>query len=388
MNYLKKSLVFSSVGITSALGYTFYNKDIISKKYIIPKLYSMDPEEAHNLAIKFMSYGFMPKYEQFKDKSLNVHLWNKTFKNPVGLAAGFDKHAKAYDSLSKIGFGFLELGSVTLQPQNGNPKPRIHRFKDSIINSCGFNSDGLDTFYKRISKRDNNDCIIGTNIGKNLNTNNILNDYQECIEKLDKYSDYMVINISSPNTVNLTNLQNKENLETILMRVKSCSNKPILIKLSPDLEYEQLTDIRDLVFKYNVDGLIISNTSKIPAGGLSGKPIYDKSNQVLYDMYKLTYGKVPLIGVGGIFTGDDAYQKIKNGASLVQIYTSFILEGPEVINNINTRLYELLKRDGYESIEDAIGVDIKNNYWNYLYYQTKYENLKKNIYSYIFNIDY
>jgi len=384
MNYLRKSLLLSGVGVTSAIGYILYHKDKIAKTYIIPKLYKMDPEEAHDLAINFMSYGFMPKYDIFQDKSLNIRLWNKTFKNPVGLAAGFDKHAKAYNSLSKLGFGFLELGSVTLLPQNGNPKPRIFRFEDSIINSCGFNSDGLDSFFTRISKREKDNCIIGTNIGKNLNTEDILNDYQKCIQKLDEHSDYVVINISSPNTLNLTKLQNKENLETILMRVKSCIRTPLLIKLSPDLEYEQLKDIRDLVFKYNVDGLIISNTSKIPAGGLSGKPIYDKSNQVLYDMYKLTNGKIPLIGVGGVFTGDDAYQKIKNGASLVQIYTSFILEGPDVINKINTRLYELLKRDGYESIEEAIGSDIKNNYWNYLYYQTKYENLIKKIYTYIF----
>ena len=260
-----------NVAIPSIFGVAsiYFNRDYITNKLVIPILHSIHPEIAHDIVINLLKYNITPNNTIYQEKSLKFNLWNKQFDNPIGLAAGFDKDAKAYKSLSTLGFGFLELGSVTLQPQYGNPKPRIFRYDDYIVNRCGFNSDGLTSFVNRLS---NDNIIKGINIGKNKYTKDYIKDYQECITKLESYADYIVINISSPNTPGLRDLQKKTELETLLTSIKDLTKKPILIKLSPDLSDNELNDIITISKIHKIDGLVISNTAKTAEGGLSGKP--------------------------------------------------------------------------------------------------------------------
>lgn len=341
---------------TAAIASIYYNRESVTNNFFIPFLHKLDPEISHNIVINLLKYNITPNNNIYQHKSLNVNLWNKHFENPVGLAAGFDKDAKAYKSLSKFGFGFLELGSVTLHPQYGNPKPRIFRYDDYIVNRCGFNSDGLTPFVNRLTNDDSSINIIkGINIGKNKYTPDYIKDYQECITKLESYADYIVINISSPNTPGLRDLQKKTELEKLLSSITYLTKKPILIKLSPDLSDNELIDIINVSKKFKINGLIVSNTTKTKDGGLSGKPLKEKSNLLVSKVYKLTNGDIPIIGVGGISNGEDAYERIKNGATLIQIYTQFIIDGPKIIYQINQQLAELLKKDGYSNITQAIG---------------------------------
>ncbi|XP_011500179.1 PREDICTED: dihydroorotate dehydrogenase (quinone), mitochondrial, partial [Ceratosolen solmsi marchali] len=307
-------------------------------------------------------------------------LWGLQFENPLGMAAGFDKHGEAIKGLHKMGFGFVEIGSVTPKPQSGNPKPRVFRLTEdrAIINRYGFNSDGHEVVHSRLQdlKSSGFQGIIGVNLGKNKNSNNPNVDFIEGISKFSDVADYFVINVSSPNTPGLRSLQNRLKLEELLtvvneMRSTLPKRPPLLLKIAPDLSNQEQKDIAEIVQKSetNVDGIIISNTTlrrinlsnnlKKESGGLSGAPIAELSTIMIANMYQLTNGKIPIVGVGGVFNGADAYAKIKAGASLVQIYTSFAYHGPPIIAKIKSELSELLLKDGYQSVAEAVGTNAK-----------------------------
>jgi len=335
------------------------------KKIILPVLFLFDPEKVHNftfllfkifLNIPFVGF-LVQKIYSVDNKKLSKKLFGIEFKNPVGLAAGFDKNAKLYNELSRFGFGFIEIGTVTPIAQAGNPKKRLFRLTNDqgIINRMGFNNDGMHKIANRLKK--NKNILIGGNIGKNKATPNdkAVNDYLLCFNYLFDYVDYFVVNVSSPNTPNLRELQNTNFLRVILdslnkENLKKSKTKPILIKISPDLSKENLLEIVDLAISLKIDGIIATNTtinrdnltSKNinESGGLSGKPLANKSNEVIRFISDKSNGKIPIIGVGGIHSAKDAIDKIKAGADLVQIYTGFIYEGPSLIKSINKALVE------------------------------------------------
>ena len=335
------------------------------KKIILPVLFLFDPEKVHNftfllfkifLNIPFVGF-LVQKIYSVDNKKLSKKLFGVKFKNPVGLAAGFDKNAKLYNELSRFGFGFIEIGTVTPIAQAGNPKKRLFRLTNDqgIINRMGFNNDGMHKIANRLKK--NKNILIGGNIGKNKSTPNdkAVNDYLLCFNYLFDFVDYFVINVSSPNTPNLRELQNTNFLRVILdslnkENLKKSKTKPILIKISPDLSKENLLEIVDLAISLKIDGIIATNTtinrdnltSKNinESGGLSGKPLANKSNEVIRFISDKSNGKIPIIGVGGIHSAKDAIDKIKAGADLVQIYTGFIYEGPSLIKSINKALVE------------------------------------------------
>ena len=337
------------------------------KKIIKPLLFSLDPEIVHDFSFLFIKFFFkipglsllFKKIYSFENPLLERELMGLKFKNPVGLAAGFDKNAELFNELSIFGFGFIEIGTLTPLPQRGNPKKRIFRLIDDygLINRLGFNNKGVDYAIKNLKK--NKNILIGGNIGKNKNTKNsdAFKDYESCYNKLYPHVDYFVINVSSPNTPNLRDLQEKKPLELIIRNInlsnkKQKEKKPILIKISPDINKKQIDDIVDIVKTNNIDGIIATNTSinrdnleseldlKNQKGGLSGKPIFSLSNNIIRYIYQKTQGKLPIIGVGGIMCPDDAIEKLKSGASLIQLYTGFIYEGPSVIKKINKRIIE------------------------------------------------
>ena len=337
------------------------------KKIIKPLLFSLDPEFVHDFSFLFIKFFFkipglsllFKKIYSFENPLLERELMGLKFKNPVGLAAGFDKNAELFNELSIFGFGFIEIGTLTPLPQRGNPKKRIFRLIDDygLINRLGFNNKGVDYAIKNLKK--NKNILIGGNIGKNKNTKNsdAFKDYESCYNKLYPHVDYFVINVSSPNTPNLRDLQEKKPLELIIRNInlsnkKQKEKKPILIKISPDIDKKQIDDIVDIVKTNNIDGIIATNTSinrdnleseldlKNQKGGLSGKPIFSLSNNIIRYIYQKTQGKLPIIGVGGIMCPDDAIEKLKSGASLIQLYTGFIYEGPSVIKKINKRIIE------------------------------------------------
>ena len=342
------------------------------------------PEFSHFLTLKILKLNKSKiYYKPNNNKILQQVIWNIEFNNPIGLAAGFDKNGEVIDETINLGFGFVEIGTVTPRPQIGNEKPRIFRLKKdkAIINHLGFNNQGMERVKKRLLNRHNNrylsPAIVGLNVGINSDSEDASLDYISCIKCLGPYVDYIVINISSPNTPGLRDLQNRGQLENLIISLKkniydfsSIKKKPILIKISPDLNEEQKRDIALTSLAQGVDGLIISNTTlkktnllkdfnKNEIGGLSGKPLFVPSTIMLKEMYSFTGGKIPLIGVGGISSGRDAYEKIKSGASLVQIYTSLVYEGPQIVNKINKELSYLLQADGFMNINEAIGVDVR-----------------------------
>ena len=332
-----------------------------------PILFAFNPEFIHNRIIQLLKLCFyFPGFGQFlrffysvEDKRLEKNIFGILFKNPVGLAAGFDKNAKVFNEFASLGFGFVEIGTVTPLPQVGNKKPRLFRLKkdQAIINRMGFNNDGVDVIAKRLKKRYAN-IIVGGNIGKNKITNNKFasSDYKICLEKIAPYVDYLVLNISSPNTPGLVELQNKSDLKLLLSEVQKINkkeyNKPILIKISPDLSFFQIDHILDLVSEFKISGIIATNTSSkreslisnktdIEAkglGGLSGQPLFTRSKQIVSYISKKSGGTVPVIAVGGIMKSSDAVEMLNAGASLVQIYTGFIYSGPSLVKDINTKL--------------------------------------------------
>ena len=342
-------------------------------KKIFPLLNLIPPELAHYLAIRYFS-NFKRDIKP-DDPILKTNFCNLNFVNPIGLAAGFDKNADAYKGLLNLGFGFVEIGTVTLNPQFGNTKPRIFRlYQDkAIINRLGFNNVGAEKVLKRIENFDSlkNSGLIGINLGKNFDSENPIEDYKKLLKIFHNKASYLTLNISSPNTPGLRELQQKDNLDRLiknisLIRRKNSLNVPIFIKLDPDLSKRQLGDISDIILSSNIDGVIISNTSinrsknliskhANEKGGLSGKPLKQSSNELLKEFYILTNGKIPLIGVGGISSGKDAYERILSGATLIQFYTSLIYNGPSIVNNIKDELIFLLKKDNYKSVSAAVG---------------------------------
>ena len=354
-------------------------------QFFRPLIFKIEPEKAHNLALNYLK--FLPKFSSLlsapKDyENLNNSLWNLNFLNPIGMSAGFDKNAEIIMPLFNFGFGFVEAGTTTPIAQTGNEQPRIFRLIEdqALINRLGFNNLGADYFYDNLSKINKNSSqIIGVNIGKNKDTIDASSDYILLLEKFYDHADYITINISSPNTKNLRDLQNESLLNDFLQKISQCKNNlqkishkntPILLKIAPDLELEQQKNIAKIVMDNAIDGIIISNTTiernfnlKNPksaeTGGLSGKPLFEKSNEVLRNFYHLTDGKIPLIGVGGISSAQDAYTKIKNGASLIQIYSAFIYQGFALVEEIKKQLSENLKKDGFKNISEAIGCNVK-----------------------------
>ncbi|MFP7656760.1 MULTISPECIES: quinone-dependent dihydroorotate dehydrogenase [Chryseobacterium] len=332
------------------------------KSIIRPILFKFDPEEVHHLTFSMLkNFGFLTKLffpKPIEDKRLEREVFGLKFKNPVGLAAGFDKNAVLFEELADLGFGFVEIGTLTPKGQPGNDKKRLFRLKEdsAIINRMGFNNEGVDAAVERLKK--NKNVLIGGNIGKNKVTPNeeAVNDYKICFEKLFPYVDYFVVNVSSPNTPNLRELQDKEPLTQLLGTLQQMNNgkanpKPILLKIAPDLSDDQLLDIIDIVKDTKIAGVIATNTTlsrenlssenKSETGGLSGKPLTKRSTEVIRFLSEKSGRAFPIIGVGGIHSAKDAIEKLDAGASLIQLYTGFIYEGPELINEINK---ELLKR--------------------------------------------
>ncbi|OYD84394.1 quinone-dependent dihydroorotate dehydrogenase [Azospirillum brasilense] len=346
-----------------------------------PVLRSFDPETAHGLTIKALSSGLMPPVREKDDPILRTTVMGLDFANPVGLAAGFDKNAEVVDAMLRLGFGFVEAGSVTPRPQPGNPKPRLFRAPEqgAVINRLGFNNEGLEPFAQRLERRLSGarkaTGIVGANLGKNKDTVEAADDYVLGVTRVASLVDYLVVNVSSPNTPGLRTLQGRDPLRTLLGRVldartacKLAKAPPVLLKIAPDLTDEDKADIAAVVLESGIDGLIVSNTTiarpaEIPeplraeTGGLSGKPLFAPSTAVLREMYGLTGGKVPLVGVGGIASGADAYAKIRAGASLVQFYSALVYAGPALVLTIRRDLAALLRRDGFASLSDAVGAD-------------------------------
>ena len=334
------------------------------KSIVRPLLFKFDPEGVHHFSfrsIKLLSKLGLTRlatsFFQVEDKALERKVFGLKFKNPVGLAAGFDKDAKLYQELSDFGFGFVEIGTLTPKPQPGNPKKRLFRLKEdqAIINRMGFNNGGVEAAVTRLKK--NKNVLIGGNIGKNKVTPNeeAFNDYKICFEALYDYVDYFVVNVSSPNTPNLRALQDKEPLTKLLAGLQELNKlkggKPILLKIAPDLTDEQLLDIIDIVKTTQIAGVIATNTTisreglksenKEETGGLSGKPLKDRSTEVIRFLSVKSNKAFPIIGVGGIHSAADALEKLEAGASLIQLYTGFIYEGPGLIKRINQ---EILKQ--------------------------------------------
>lgn len=335
------------------------------KSLLRPLLFKSDPEKVHYFTFKMVRNlhrlgfaGIFRSIYKITDKRLERNLFGLTFPNPVGLAAGFDKDAKLYKELANFGFGFIEIGTVTPKPQDGNPKKRLFRLKEdsAIINRMGFNNGGVADAVERLKNNpkpgEKGHVLIGGNIGKNKVTPNeeAVNDYTTCFEALFDYVDYFVVNVSSPNTPNLRALQDKEPLTKLLKvlkiaNAKKANPKPILLKIAPDLTNEQLLDIIEIVAETKIEGVIATNTTisreglqsenKTETGGLSGKPLTNRSTEVIRFLSEKSNKAFPIIGVGGIHTAKDALEKLEAGASLVQLYTGFIYEGPSLIKEIN-----------------------------------------------------
>lgn len=334
------------------------------KTIIRPIFFQFDPEKVHHFTVWMLkNFPFLFKIffeKPIVDKRLEKEVFGIKFKNPVGLAAGFDKNAAFYNELADLGFGFVEIGTVTPKAQAGNPKKRLFRLIEDggIINRMGFNNDGLEAAIKKL-KHNKGKVIIGGNIGKNTDTlpENYTEDYLKCFEGLHSYVDYFALNVSCPNVSSHAKLEDVEYLRELITEVQKINNskqkqKPILLKIAPDLNHGQLDEIVDLVAETKIDGVIVSNTSvnreglktpnevlqKIGNGGLSGKPIRERSTDMIKYLSDKSGKAFPIIGVGGIHSADDALEKINAGASLVQIYTGFIYEGPQLINDINKKL--------------------------------------------------
>ncbi len=330
------------------------------KLLIRPLLFCFDPEKVHYFTFSLIRIvskipgfsGIFRALYEVKDSRLETEVFGLKFKNPVGLAAGFDKNAVLYKELSNFGFGFIEIGTITPKAQDGNPKKRLFRLKEdsAIINRMGFNNGGVDEAVLRLKQ--NNGVLIGGNIGKNKVTPNeeATSDYEICFEALFDYVDYFVVNVSSPNTPNLRALQDKEPLTELLQTLQNKNlakpkQKPILLKIAPDLTDEQLLDIIDIINETKIAGVIATNTTlsreglksenKIETGGLSGKPLEKRSTEVIRFLSEKSNKSFPIIGVGGIHSAEDAIEKLEAGASLVQLYTGFIYEGPALVKAIN-----------------------------------------------------
>jgi dihydroorotate dehydrogenase len=343
---------------------------------IIKLLRLFPPEFAHNTAIFCLRHNIVKNLDSiYHDDILNNNIFDLNFKNPIGLAAGFDKNAECINSLCKFGFGFIECGAVTPKPQYGNKKPRIFRLTEdrAIINRLGFNNKGLDNFKRNLINA--NSCIhqdakvpIGVNIGKNKGSNDPIKDYVLLIEELCNICSYITLNVSSPNTANLRDLQKHDVLDDLLTAAQKANKNrsPLLIKISPNIREEEKADIVNLAIKHKLAGIVIANTTtchrkglrsanKLEYGGLSGPPLFSISAKILSQMHKVAGKKLTFIASGGVENCMGAYKKIKSGASLVQIYTAFVYQGFGLVNKINKELAQVLRSDGFSNITEAVG---------------------------------
>ena len=339
------------------------------QKIIQPLAFRFDPEKAHDLTIGLLKAGqsILPEPEP-DDYLLQINALDKQFPNPFGLAAGFDKNAEVPNAMLKLGFGFVEVGTLTPEPQVGNPKPRIFRLPqhEAVINRLGFNNKGHIAAYDHLRER-RRLGIMGINIGANKTATDRIADYETGVSRFHELGDYLTINISSPNTPGLRDLQAAEQLDELMARVMARkSSVPILVKIAPDLHEADIADVTGIARKHKVSGLIISNTTiersyvsgDIAAdeiGGLSGRPLMSHSTQVLRDVYQTVGDEMVLIGVGGIASGADTFEKIKAGASLVQLYTALIYQGPFAVKRMKRELISCLRAEGFESLKQAVG---------------------------------
>ena len=335
-------------------------------------IFKFEPETAHDLAIKALKYNFVPPKKIIKNRLLETKLFSKVIPNPIGLAAGFDKDAEVYNSIFSLGFGFVEVGTVTPFKQYGNDKPRVFRLEEdeALINRLGFNNSGSEKVFSRI-KKNQPKGLLGINIGPNKDSQNRLEDYLICLRKFHNLADYVTINISSPNTENLRSFHNKSELNDLLEVINKeknilKSNIPLVVKISPDIKDDEISPISDLLLKFKIDAIIISNTSdssreklvninKLEKGGLSGKPLEKKSNYLINKFYKILRDKVLIIGVGGVDSGKSAFEKFLNGANLVQLYTGMVYQGPNIVSKISEELINILEKKGVKNISEVIG---------------------------------
>jgi dihydroorotate dehydrogenase len=351
---------------------------MVYRSLVRPLLFRLPAETAHELALHSLSLvppGLITK--RVEDPKLIIKRFGLTFPNPIGLAAGFDKNGIALRPLAALGFGFIEAGTVTHHPQPGNPRPRLFRLSadQALINRAGFNNEGAAAFARRVAKH-RPDCVLGVSIGKSKITplENAIEDYLASFEIVHDVANYVAINVSSPNTPQLRELQQSRQLEALLSALQTRRRElqkhvPLLVKLSPDLERRELEMIVEVIVRLEIDGIIATNTTisrdhlrteatRVAAcgeGGLSGKPLKDRSTKMIADLYELTHGLIPIIGVGGIFTAEDAWEKITAGASLVQLYTGFIYQGPRIANQISEDLSKIVAREGFENLDAAVG---------------------------------
>lgn len=355
---------------------------MVYRSLLRPLLFRLPAETAHELALHSLS--LVPPSliaKRVDDPKLIIKRFGLTFSNPIGLAAGFDKNGVALRPLAALGFGFIEAGTVTHHPQPGNPRPRLFRLSEdqALINRAGFNNEGAAAFARRVAEH-RPDCVLGVSIGKSKITplEDFIEDYLASFELVYDIADYVAINVSSPNTPQLRELQRPQQLERLLSALQARRRElqkhvPLLVKLSPDLQRHDLEMIVEVIERLEIDGIIATNTTisrdhlrtssgRVAAcgeGGLSGKPLKDRSTQMIADLYELTHGLIPLIGVGGIFTAEDAWEKIAAGASLIQLYTGFIYQGPRIAQEINEGLLKILDREGFAKLEAAVGCRAK-----------------------------
>ena len=341
-----------------------------------PFIFSLDPEIAHELAINSLKFNVLPKniFQVENEELLETNLFNEKLPNPIGLAAGFDKSAEVYNSLFKLGYGFVEIGTVTPRRQLGNPRPRIFRLEkdQALINRLGFNNHGSEIVSKRISKNLPNG-FLGINIGPNKETKKKEEDYYLCLSRLALYAGYLTINISSPNTEGLRDFHDQHELEKLLtginkIRKEKNISKPVALKLSPDINNSEISKIIELIIKYSIDGIIVSNTTdsnrenltdfqKSEKGGLSGKPLRNLSTDLIRKFFKDTKGKIQIIGVGGVDSGQSAFEKISVGANAVQLYTGMVYKGPGVVRDMKKELISIIKKENFKNISEAVGIN-------------------------------
>jgi dihydroorotate dehydrogenase len=343
-----------------------------------PLIHALDAERAHGLAIDALAHGFVPLPKPADEPSLRVALWGLDFPHPIGLAAGFDKDAEAPDALLAQGFGFVEVGSITPKPQPGNAKPRLFRLSEdeAVINRYGFNSKGIEAARARLAARTRRG-IVGVNLGKNKETEDAAADYVAGAQALAAHADYLVCNVSSPNTPGLRALQSREALDALVARVQEAladlalpKPPPLLFKIAPDLADADLEDVVRVALNRSLAGLIVGNTTLSrpeslrsayakETGGLSGKPLFELSTAVLRKTYRLAGGALPLVGAGGVSDAKTAYAKIRAGATLVQLYSAMVYEGPDLAARIAHALPDLLAADGFARVTDAVGADCR-----------------------------
>jgi dihydroorotate dehydrogenase len=343
-----------------------------------PLLRRLPPETAHRLALRALRLGLAPRAPSPDPAPLAARVFGVDFANPIGLAAGFDKDGEAVDAALALGFGFVEAGTVTPRPQPGNPRPRLFRLMEdeALINRMGFNNRGLAALASRLAARPRLG-VVGANIGRNKDTGDVTADYLAGLEALHDHAGYLVVNVSSPNTPGLRELQGRDALEALLgalvarraeITPPGRAPTPLLVKIAPDLAEGDREDVAGVALAAGIDGLIVANTTTAreglrgshagEAGGLSGRPLFAPSTALLADLFRLTRGRLPLIGVGGVFGADDAYAKIRNGASLVQLYTGLVYRGPGLVTEIKRGLAARLAADGFTHIADAVGMDV------------------------------